>query len=72
MADPHTTFLESLSTDDRQTLLSLGHRREWAPGSVLVRTGEGADSAIVLLAGLVKIHKMASGGEEVLFAIAGA
>ncbi|MBV8217475.1 MAG: Crp/Fnr family transcriptional regulator [Solirubrobacterales bacterium] len=72
MADPHTTFLESLATDDRQALLSLGYRREWAPGSVLVRTGEGADSAIVLLAGLVKIHKMASGGEEVLFAIAGA
>jgi CRP/FNR family transcriptional regulator, cyclic AMP receptor protein len=72
MADPRKTFLQSLSDSDRETLLMLGHRREWGPGGVLVRTGEPADSAIILLAGLVKIHKMASGGEEVLFAIAGA
>jgi CRP/FNR family transcriptional regulator, cyclic AMP receptor protein len=72
MADPRKTFLQSLSDSDRETLLALGHRREWGSGGVLVRTGEPADSAIILLAGLVKIHKMASGGEEVLFAIAGA
>jgi CRP/FNR family transcriptional regulator, cyclic AMP receptor protein len=72
MASPTKAFLESLSDGDRRALLSLGHRREWAPGGVLIRTGEPGDSAIVLLAGLVKIHKMATEGEEVLFAINGA
>lgn len=72
MASPRTAFLESLSDGDREALLSLGRRQEWAPGGVLIRTGEPGDSAIVLLAGLVKIHKMATGGEEVLFSIAGA
>jgi CRP/FNR family transcriptional regulator, cyclic AMP receptor protein len=72
MSDPRKTFLESLSDADRDALLGLGHRREWTAGSVLVRTGEPADSAIVLLSGWVKIHKMATAGDEVLFAIAGA
>lgn len=72
MAEAQKPFLESLSNGDREALLALGHHRQWSPGSILVRTGELADSAIVLLAGLVKIHKTATGGEEVLFAIAGA
>jgi CRP/FNR family transcriptional regulator, cyclic AMP receptor protein len=72
MTDAGKTFLEALSSADRESLLALGHRREWDSGGVVVRTGEPADSAIILLSGLVKIHRMASGGEEVLFAIAGA
>ncbi|HTX33356.1 MAG TPA: Crp/Fnr family transcriptional regulator [Solirubrobacteraceae bacterium] len=72
MTDAGKTFLDSLSSGDRESLLTLGHRREWGSGGVVVRTGEPADSAIILLSGLVKIHRMATGGEEVLFAIAGA
>lgn len=72
MAAPQKTFLDSLSSGDREALLAFGHQRAWSPGGVLVRTGEPAESAIVLLAGLVKIHKVARGGEEVLFAVAGA
>jgi CRP/FNR family transcriptional regulator, cyclic AMP receptor protein len=64
--------MESLSDCDREALLALGHRREWAQGDTLVRAGEPADSAIILFEGLVKIHKSASGGEEAVFAIAGA
>jgi CRP-like cAMP-binding protein len=66
------SFMQSLSGDEREQLLALGHRREWAHGDALVRTGEPADSGIILLSGLAKIHKSAVQGEEVVFAIAGA
>jgi CRP-like cAMP-binding protein len=66
------SFMESLSDADRDALLALGHRREWARGDALVRSGEPADSGIILLSGLAKIHKSAMHGEEVVFAIAGA
>lgn len=66
------SFMQSLSAGERDALLALGHRREWARGDALVRSGEPADSGIVLLSGLVKIHKSAVQGEEVVFAIAGA
>ena len=73
-AEPYArkSFMESLSNVDRAELLELGHGREWAQGDVLVRTGEPADSGIILLSGLAKIHKTAEHGEEVVFAIAGA
>jgi CRP-like cAMP-binding protein len=73
-AEPYArkSFMESLSGDDRAELLELGHGREWSQGDVLVRTGEPADSGIILLSGLAKIHKSAVRGEEVVFAIAGA
>jgi CRP/FNR family transcriptional regulator, cyclic AMP receptor protein len=66
------SFMESLPAGDREGLLALGRRRGWAQGDTLVRTGEPADSGIVLLSGLAKIHKSAVHGEEVVFAIAGA
>ena len=66
------SFMESLPDADREALLALGHKHEWAARDILVRTGEPADSAIVLLSGLVKIHKATSGGEDVVFAIGGA
>lgn len=73
-AEPYArkSFMESLSNADRAELLELGHGREWAQGDVLVRAGEPADSGIILLSGLAKIHKSAVHGEEVVFAIAGA
>lgn len=66
------SFMESLSAGDRDALLALGHRREWAQGDTLARAGEPADSGIILLSGLAKIHKSAVHGDEVVFAIAGA
>jgi CRP-like cAMP-binding protein len=64
--------MESLSDRDREALLELGHRRDWSQGETLVRTGETADTGIVVLSGLAKIHKSAAHGDEVVFAIAGA
>jgi len=73
-AEPYArrSFMESLCSADRAELLELARGREWAQGDVLVRTGEPADSGIILLSGLAKIHKQAVHGEEVVFAIAGA
>jgi CRP-like cAMP-binding protein len=65
------SFLESLAEPDRAALLELGHRREWQRGEILVHAGDRADSAIVLLSGLVKIHKLASEGADVLLALCG-
>ena len=66
------SFMESLSATDRDALLALGRRREWSQGDAVVRSGEPADSGIIVLSGLAKIHKSAVHGEEVVFAIAGA
>jgi CRP-like cAMP-binding protein len=38
---------------------------------VLVRIGERGDTAIVLLGGLVKVHKRGARGEEVVLGICG-
>jgi CRP-like cAMP-binding protein len=65
------SFLDSLAEPDRLAMLELGHRREWQRGEVLLHAGDRADSAIVLLAGLVKIHKLASEGADVLLALCG-
>jgi CRP-like cAMP-binding protein len=64
--------MESLSGSDREALLARGQSREWARGDTLVRAGEPAESGIILLSGLVKIHRSAVLGEELVFAIAGA
>jgi CRP/FNR family cyclic AMP-dependent transcriptional regulator len=65
------SFLDSLPGPDARVLLELGHEREWQRGEALIRSGERADSAIVMLDGLVKIHKTAADGQEVVFGIAG-
>ncbi len=65
------SFLESLADRDGQALLELGHDRRWERGEALLRTGEQAESAIVLISGLVKIHRTSADGQEVVFGIAG-
>jgi CRP/FNR family transcriptional regulator, cyclic AMP receptor protein len=65
------SFLASLADPDREALLANGHRREWPRGGVLVRIGDRADTAIVLLGGLVKIHKPGTLGEEVILGMCG-
>ncbi len=64
-AEPHLrhmtpstpTFLDSLTATEREGLQAAGHLRHWAAGDVLFREGDAAGSAIVILGGLVKIHK---------------
>lgn len=65
------SFMESLTDSDRQALLSAGRRREWEAGDLLMRDGDRADSAIVLLAGLAKIHKMTAEGQDVVLGLCG-
>lgn len=74
MASPEyarQSFMESLPEDDRRALLDIGHRRQWSDGDWLVREGDRADSAIVLLAGLAKVHKSTSEGADVVLGLSG-
>jgi CRP-like cAMP-binding protein len=47
-------------------LLESGHLHRWERGDLLMRAGDPADSAIVILSGVVKIHKNAEAAEVVL------
>jgi CRP-like cAMP-binding protein len=60
------SFLDSLGDDERDALIAAGQTRSWAKGDVLMFAGDRGDSAIVILSGLVKIHKTASASEVVL------
>jgi CRP-like cAMP-binding protein len=63
--------MESLEEADRAALLELGHGRQWQRGEALFYTGDRADSAIVLTAGLLNIHKTTSDGAEVVLGLSG-
>jgi len=63
--------MASLEERDRAPLLELGHRREWQRGEALFYAIDRADSAIVLSAGLVKIHKTTADGAEVVLGLSG-
>jgi CRP-like cAMP-binding protein len=65
------SFMSSLLESERKALLAVGRRREWQRGEVLFHAGDRADSAIVMLGGLVKIHRTASDGAEVVFGLCG-
>lgn len=65
------TFLESLTADERDALLSAGHVRRWSVGEVLFREGDTAGSAIVIVSGLVKIHKLGRDGAELILSLCG-
>jgi CRP/FNR family transcriptional regulator, cyclic AMP receptor protein len=65
------TFLESLTVAERDALLSAGHLRAWGVGEVLFREGDTAGSAIVIVSGLVKIHKRGPSGDELILSLCG-
>jgi CRP-like cAMP-binding protein len=56
-------FLEALSQEALDRLLSDGERREAEAGSVLVRQGEASDFAILLLDGTVEVAAETVSGE---------
>lgn len=64
--------MEALTSGEREALLELGHERAWERGDVVVRAGERADSAIVILEGWLKIHKSTAAGAEVILGLSGA
>lgn len=63
--------MESLEEGDRAALLALGHQHEWQRAEALFYAGDRADSAIVLTAGLIKIHKTTGAGAEVVLGLSG-
>ncbi len=69
---PRPTFLQSLPGDERAELLDSGRMTRWDGGELVVRRGDRADSAIVLVAGPVKIHTTTTDGAEVVLAFSGA
>lgn len=64
--------MESLLASDREALLQTGRQRRWARGDLLMRDGDRADSAIVLLAGLAKVHKSTADGTDIMLGLSGA
>src|SRR5437016_2563144 len=69
---PARSFLELLLDQERGALFAAGRARQWQSGEMLVRAGDRADSATVLLSGSVKVHKTAAEGAEVVLAVLGA
>jgi CRP/FNR family cyclic AMP-dependent transcriptional regulator len=63
------SLLDSLSPADRQTLLRLGRRRQYGPGSRLLAEGDLTTFAIIILDGYVKISAVTESGTESLLAI---
>jgi len=67
----YDTFLTSLEETDRTALLGVGHRKTWKRTELLLRAGDQADHAIILIGGYVKIHLSAADGAEVVLDLSG-
>lgn len=65
------TFLDALTAVEREGLLAAGHVRSWTAGEVLFRERDPAGSALMLVRGLVKIHKHGQGGDELILSLCG-
>jgi CRP/FNR family cyclic AMP-dependent transcriptional regulator len=65
------SFLASIPEADRDELAVLGRRRAWERGEILVRAGDTADTAIVVLAGVAKVHTQTTHGAEVILNLCG-
>lgn len=65
------TFTESLSAPELDALVAAGRVRRFSRGELLVRAGDPADSAILLRAGLVKIHVRSQDGADVVLGLSG-
>jgi CRP-like cAMP-binding protein len=66
-----TAFLESLAPPDRVALLAAGRAQRWPRAALMFREGDPAGSAVIVLAGLVKIHKQSRDGTEVVLSLSG-
>lgn len=49
----------------------MGHGRRWSVGEVVCREGDTATSAIVIVRGLVKVHKRGRDGGELILSLCG-
>ncbi len=64
-----TSFLSRLADSEREALLTVGVRRTFAPGSVLLFQDEQDDRVILILAGRVKVIRANKDSHELLLAI---
>ena len=71
MTPSQATFLDCLASAERQALLSSGRVRRWSAGEALFREGEAATSVLVILRGLVKIHRYGRDGDELILSLCG-
>lgn len=67
----HATFLDSLPGAERDAVLEAGHTQRWSPGEVMFREGDPGANAVIVLSGLLKIHKQTADGREVILALRG-
>lgn len=65
------TLFAYLEPVDRAYLVSLGDRRRFAEGDVLLRQGDPTDHVLVLLSGWVRIYSTGRDGQEVVLALRG-
>lgn len=70
-ASPVPTFLRLLSEPEREALFAAGRERSWETTEIVIRRGDPAESAIVLRAGLVKVHTIAADGTEIVLGFSG-
>jgi CRP/FNR family transcriptional regulator, cyclic AMP receptor protein len=68
---PTPAFLESLAAPERSALLAAGRTHRWSRGEMMFREGDPAGGVLILLAGLVKIHKQGRDGAEVVLTLCG-
>ena len=63
--------MDSLTTVEREALSAAGHARKWVAGELLFREGDTAASALMIVRGLVKIHKHGDAGDELILSLCG-
>lgn len=69
MAEP--TFIACLSEKDAADVKALGRRHRYDARDVLLREGDPVDDVIILETGLVKVHTVGRGGEELILDLRG-
>lgn len=63
-----TSLFEGLDAADLDFVLRIAHRQEFAPGALLVRQGQPADSALILERGRAHVMTVLPGGGETVVA----
>ncbi|WP_354701466.1 CRP-like cAMP-activated global transcriptional regulator [Paraconexibacter sp. AEG42_29] len=66
-----STFLDALSSADRETLRSRGTVRRFARGAAIAHAGQLGDRVLIILDGHVRIARVTEDGRDVLLAIRG-
>lgn len=63
------TFLDLLTSPEREAIMAIGHERKFPRGAVLMYQDEPADRIVILLDGRVKVTRVEGDGRESLLSI---